>query len=393
MPSTLRRNKTEIMFAQDTLLYWLENDLLGFAISLLVAGILIPKIILIAFRRKLFDEIDERKIHRGVVPRLGGIAFFPAFLFSMSLVVALNLRFGSTIMTEALSSSIVPIYFEICAIILLYLVGIADDLIGVRYIAKFVVQIICAILLACSGMYIHDLYGMLWLHELPVWLAWGFSILVAVYVVNAINLIDGIDGLASGLSSIALIFYSIVFFNGGEFIYSLLAIACAGTLFPFFYYNVFGDASKQKKIFMGDTGALTTGMVLVFCAIGVMCARPDFLTVDYNPAIVAVSPLIVPCFDVFRVYFHRVKRGRNPFLPDKCHIHHKLLALGINQAGALLTILGVSVAFIGVNVLVSPYTNPNLIFVGDIVVWTIANILLTRAIRKRERTLGTVLYD
>ncbi len=381
------------MFAQDTLLYWLENDLLGFAISLLVAGILIPKIILIAFRRKLFDEIDERKIHRGVVPRLGGIAFFPAFLFSMSLVVALNLRFGSTLMTDALSSSIVPIYFEICAIILLYLVGIADDLIGVRYIAKFVVQIICAILLACSGMYIHDLYGMLWLHELPVWLAWGFSILVAVYVVNAINLIDGIDGLASGLSSIALIFYSIVFFNGGEFIYSLLAIACAGTLFPFFYYNVFGDASKQKKIFMGDTGALTTGMVLVFCAIGVMCARPDFLTVDYNPAIVAVSPLIVPCFDVFRVYFHRVKRGRNPFLPDKCHIHHKLLALGINQAGALLTILGVSVAFIGVNVLVSPYTNPNLIFVGDIVVWTIANILLTRAIRKRERTLGTVLYD
>ncbi|MDE5674919.1 MAG: undecaprenyl/decaprenyl-phosphate alpha-N-acetylglucosaminyl 1-phosphate transferase [Muribaculaceae bacterium] len=375
------------------MLYWLENDLLGFAISLLVAGILIPKIILIAFRRKLFDEIDERKIHRGVVPRLGGIAFFPAFLFSMSLVVALNLRFGSTLMTDALSSSIVPIYFEICAIILLYLVGIADDLIGVRYIAKFVVQIICAILLACSGMYIHDLYGMLWLHELPVWLAWGFSILVAVYVVNAINLIDGIDGLASGLSSIALIFYSIVFFNGGEFIYSLLAIACAGTLFPFFYYNVFGDASKQKKIFMGDTGALTTGMVLVFCAIGVMCARPDFLTVDYNPAIVAVSPLIVPCFDVFRVYFHRVKRGRNPFLPDKCHIHHKLLALGINQAGALLTILGVSVAFIGVNVLVSPYTNPNLIFVGDIVVWTIANILLTRAIRKRERTLGTVLYD
>lgn len=381
------------MFAQDTMLYWLENDLLGFAISLLVSGILIPKIILIAFRRKLFDDIDERKIHRGVVPRLGGIAFFPAFLFSVSLVVALNMRFGSTIMSDALSLTIVPIYFEICAIILLYLVGIADDLIGVRYIAKFVVQIICAILLACSGMYIHNFYGMLWLHELPVWLAWIFSILVAVYVVNAINLIDGIDGLASGLSSIALIFYAVVFFNGCEFIYSLLAAACAGTLFPFFYYNVFGDATKQKKIFMGDTGALTTGMVLVFCAIAVMCARPDFLTVDYNPAMVALSPLIVPCFDVFRVYFHRVKKGRNPFLPDKCHIHHKLLALGMNQASALLSILGVSVAFIGINVLVSPYANPNLIFAGDVVVWTAANILLTRAIRRREKLLGKELYD
>lgn len=381
------------MFTQDTLLYWLENDLLCFAISVLIAGILIPKITLIAFRRNLFDEIDERKIHRGVVPRLGGIAFFPAFLFSLTLVVALNLRLGSAPMIDAIGGAFVPIYFEICAIILLYLVGIADDLIGVRYMVKFVVQIVCAILLACSGMYIDNLYGILWLNELPDVLAWLFSILVTVYVVNAINLIDGIDGLASGLSSIALIFYAVVFFNGGEFIYSLLAVASAGTLFPFFYYNVFGDVTKQKKIFMGDTGALTTGMVLVFCAIAVMCAKPDFLTVDYNPAIVALSPLIVPCFDVFRVYFHRVKKGRNPFLPDKCHIHHKILALGMNQAAALLTILGVSIAFIGINVLVSPFTNPTIIFIGDVVVWTIANILLTRAIRQREKRLDKTLYD
>ena len=381
------------MFTQDTLLYWLDKELLCFAISVLIAGILIPKIILIAFRRNLFDEIDERKIHRGVVPRLGGIAFFPAFLFSLTLVVALNLRLGSAPMIDAIGGAFVPIYFEICAIILLYLVGIADDLIGVRYMAKFVVQIVCAILLACSGMYIDNLYGILWLNELPDVLAWLFSILVTVYVVNAINLIDGIDGLASGLSSIALIFYAVVFFNGGEFIYSLLAVASAGTLFPFFYYNVFGDVTKQKKIFMGDTGALTTGMVLVFCAIAVMCAKPDFLTVDYNPAIVALSPLIVPCFDVFRVYFHRVKKGRNPFLPDKCHIHHKILALGMNQAAALLTILGVSIAFIGINVLVSPFTNPTIIFIGDVVVWTIANILLTRAIRQREKRLDKTLYD
>lgn len=381
------------MFTHDTLLYWIGNDLLSFAISVLIAGILIPRIILIAFRRKLFDEIDERKIHRGIVPRLGGIAFFPAFLFSISLVVALNLRLGNFPMSDALPAAIVPIYFEICAIILLYLVGIADDLIGVRYIAKFVVQIACAILLVCSGMYINDLYGILWLHRLPTWLAWIFSILVVVYVVNAINLIDGIDGLASGLSTIALIFYSVVFFNGCEYLYSMLAAACAGTLFPFFYYNVFGDAKRQKKIFMGDTGALTTGMVLVFCTIAVMCAKPDFLTVDYNPAIVALSPLVVPCFDVFRVYIHRVKKKRNPFLPDKCHIHHKLLALGMNQTAALLTILAVSILFIGVNVLVSPFTTPNLILVGDILIWTIGNILLTRAIRCREKTIGETLYD
>lgn len=367
--------------------------MLAFGVALLVAGILIPRILLIAFRRQLFDEIDERKIHRGVVPRLGGIAFFPAILFSMAFVVALNLRLGSDVMHDAITPILVPLYFEICAIILLYLVGIADDLIGVRYLAKFAVQIIAAILMVVSGMYVCDLYGLLWLHEVPVWLGWLFTGFVVVYVVNAINLIDGIDGLASGLSTIALVFYAVVFFQGEQYIFSMLAAAAAGTLLPFFYYNVFGDATKQKKIFMGDTGALTTGMVLVFCAVAVMNSRPDFLTVDYNPAMVALSPLVIPCFDVFRVYFHRVRRHRNPFLPDKCHIHHKLLALGMTQTRALLLILASSVGFIGLNVLLSPYVNATVLLLIDVALWTGINVLLTRAIRKRESRLNTDLYN
>lgn len=381
------------MFSEDEILFWIENDLLALAIAVIIAGVLIPKIILIAFRRKLFDEVNERKIHRGIVPRLGGIAFFPAILFSLALVVALNLRFGNVEMSAAVASRAVPIYFAICAIILLYLVGIADDLIGVRYLAKFVVQIISAILLVCSGMHINNFYGILWIHEMPIWLSSIFTAFIVVYVVNAINLIDGIDGLASGLSTIALAFYAIVFFQGGEYLYSLIACAAAGTLLPFFYYNVFGDAKKHTKIFMGDTGALTTGMVLVFCAIAVMCAKPDFLTLDYNPAMVALSPLVIPCFDVFRVYFHRVRNGRNPFLPDKCHIHHKLLALGVSQTFAMLMILLASLFFIGMNVLLSPYVNPTLLLILDVFIWTLGNLALTKAIRKRERRLGQQLYE
>ncbi|MDE5975716.1 MAG: undecaprenyl/decaprenyl-phosphate alpha-N-acetylglucosaminyl 1-phosphate transferase [Muribaculaceae bacterium] len=381
------------MISQDLFIYWLQNDLIVFAVSFIISGIVIPKIILIAFRKNLFDEVNERKIHQGVVPRLGGIAFFPALLFSMAVVIATNIRFGCGSMEMAIDQRLMPLFFEICAIILLYLVGIADDLIGVKYRAKFVVQIVSGGLLVAAGLYIDNFYGMLWLHRLPMWLSWIFTLLVVVYVVNAINLIDGIDGLASGLSTIALAFYAVVFFIGGEFIYSMLAAATAGTLFPFFYFNVFGDAKKQKKIFMGDTGALTTGMVLVFCTVGVMCARPDYLQDNYNPAIVALSPLVIPCFDVFRVYFHRVRHHRNPFLPDKCHIHHKLLALGMSQAAALLSILCASLVFIGANVLISPYINPNLIFLLDIILWTIGNYWLTKAIRRRERRLSVTLYE
>lgn len=382
-----------LLIEDNNILFWLGNDFIVFAISVLLAGIIIPRIILIAFRKKLFDDVDERKIHQGVVPRLGGIAFFPAMLFSIALVVAIDLRLGSDMMAQEAGPTLMPVLFEICAIILLYLVGMADDLIGVRYMAKFLVQIISAVLIVASGMYIDNLYGILWIHQIPWWIAWPLTGFIVVYVVNAINLIDGIDGLASGLSTIALVFYTVVFFQGAEFIYSMVAAATAGTLFPFFYYNVFGDARRQKKIFMGDTGALTTGMILVFCAIAVICSRPDFLTVEYNPAMVAVSPLIIPCFDVFRVYFHRVRRRRNPFLPDKCHIHHKLLALGFNQRVALPMILGASILFIGINVLLSPYINPTLLLICDVAIWTVGNMLLTMAIRKREKKLGVSLYD
>ena len=157
------------MFSNDIILFWLENDLLSFLIAVVLAGIIIPKIILIAFRRKLFDEIDERKIHRGVVPRLGGIAFFPAIIFSLALVAGINMRFGNILMMQEVAQNIVIIYFEICAIILLYLVGIADDLIGVRYMAKFVVQIIAAILLVSSGMYIDNFYVIILIVSLSCW--------------------------------------------------------------------------------------------------------------------------------------------------------------------------------------------------------------------------------
>lgn len=372
---------------------WITNDILTFAISLVLAGIIIPQILLIAFRKKLFDEVDERKIHKGVVPRLGGIAFLPSILFSLALVIGFNLRLeGEELFVELLSST-VPIYFMVCAVLLMFLVGMADDLIGVRYMAKFIVQIISALLICASGLYIDNLYDFLWLHELPGWLAFLVTAFAVVFVVNSINLIDGIDGLASGLSTVALVFYALVFYYGGQYVYSMVASAGVGTLLPFFYYNVFGNAKKQKKIFMGDTGALTTGMILVFCAIAVLHIDGVDFTTDYNPVVVALSPLIIPCFDVVRVYLHRVSRHRNPFLPDKCHIHHKLLALGLNQRLALIVIMLWSTMFILGNVTLSPYVNPTVLIVSDIAVWSVINILMSKAIARREKRFNIKLYD
>lgn len=372
---------------------WITNDILTFAISLLLAGIIIPQILLIAFRKKLFDSMDERKIHKGVVPRLGGISFLPSILFSLALVVGLNLEYGGADALAEFSSAEIPFYFMICAVLLMFLVGMADDLIGVRYIAKFMIQILSSLLILSSGLYVNNLFGFIWLNELPFWLGGLITVFAVVFVVNAINLIDGIDGLASGLSTVALIFYAVVFYKGGAYTYSMLACAAVGTLFPFFYYNVFGNAKKQKKIFMGDTGALTTGMILVFCCIAVLHLDRKSFVMDINPVVMALSPLIIPCFDVVRVYLHRVERHRNPFLPDKCHIHHKLLALGLNQRAALIVIMIWSALFIIVNVALSPYINPTALIAMDVVIWTIINMIMSRVIKRREKQLNVKLYD
>lgn len=347
----------------------------------------------IAFKRRLFDEIDERKIHRGIVPRLGGISFLPAYLFSFCIVVGCNIRLQVPGAHGAVMTALVPIFFLLCAAMLMYLVGIADDLVGVRYRAKFVLQIIAAALIVMSGSWIMSLYGFLGIESVPTIIGWLITILLVIYVVNAVNLIDGIDGLASGLSGIALSFYSVIFFHAGEYIYGLLAAATLGALLPFFYFNVFGSPERHNKIFMGDTGSLTIGTVLAFLSIRVFdLGTVEGLTAN-NPLVLAIAPIIVPCFDVARVFLHRVRNGHNPFLPDKCHIHHKLLALGMHQWQALVSILVLDAFFILINICMSPNLNATWIILCDLAIWISFNMLLTKFIRVREQKLGQRLYE
>lgn len=375
---------------------WTLDELAVFLISAGLSGIIIPKILLIAFRKRLFDEPDERKIHTAAVPRLGGLAFMPSIVFSICLVVGvkgildaqgLSAYFGGPSEVGDMSEMLLPMCFGLCAVMMMYLVGIADDLIGVRYRAKFVAQILAALLLAMGGVRIENFHGFMWLYELPVGLSWAATVLLVVFITNAINLIDGIDGLASGLSGIAMAFYGFVFMHTGHMLYAMLAFAGLGTLVPFFYYNVFGNPAMGKKIFMGDTGSLTTGLILSFLSIEV-CSLPEGSVYSWDVMVVAFAPLAIPCLDVIRVFVHRIVRGMSPFLPDKSHIHHKLLALGIPQRWAMITILATSSALIAANLLMSVHMGPMWVLVIDMVVWVAANWQLTRCIMARQKRLG-----
>ncbi len=363
---------------------WLINCLAVFFLCIFCSGIVIPQILLIAFRKKLFDVPDERKIHRSLVPRLGGIAFIPVILFAIFLVTGVNLVVGNSQFMNTSLSEICPLMFGFCSMVVLYLVGIADDLIGVRYVAKFAAQVICAIFLITGGIWLDDFHGALGIYFIPKYIGYPFTVLLIVFIINAVNLIDGIDGLASGLSGIATLIYGVTFFILHDYLYAMLSFTTLGVLVPFFYFNVFGDAEKRRKIFMGDTGSLTIGVILAFLSIR-MAMYPMDDCLSTNPLILAFTPLFVPCCDVVRVYLHRVRNGKNPFLPDKTHIHHKLLAIGMHQRVAMVTIISSTFLLVLANIFLSSYLNINILVLIDVVLWVLVNIWLSKKALKRQQ--------
>lgn len=325
-------------------------------ISIALTGVLIPKILLISFRKNLFDVPDSRKIHKMPVPRLGGIAFMPSIFFTIAALIGVNRLMLSSFHVPYFMFSPVNICFGMCAVMVVYLVGIADDLIGVKYRAKFVAQVIAALFVVSTGTWIHNLDGFLGFYQLPPSVGIPLSVVVIVFIMNAINLIDGIDGLASGLSAIAFLLFAVVFYSIGQIVYALVCASALGTLIPFYYYNVFGDARVSKKIFMGDTGSLTVGLIVSFMALQLCNSTLPSVWASDSFAI-AFAPLIVPCFDVVRVFGNRIIRHRNPFNPDKTHIHHKLMACGLPQRSAMIIILLISAALTAVNIILAPGLN------------------------------------
>jgi UDP-N-acetylmuramyl pentapeptide phosphotransferase/UDP-N-acetylglucosamine-1-phosphate transferase len=260
-----------------------------------------------------------------------------------------------------------------------------DDVIGVSYRSKFVLQILAAALICCSGLYISNLYGVLGIHHLPALIGVPLTIVIIVFIINSINLIDGIDGLASGLCIFGGIGYALMFNHFAMDMNLVLAVSMLGVLLMFYLYNVFGKPGVNKT-FMGDTGSLTMGFLLAYFAIKLCCFK-DFLADEPLKAdqlfVYGISVIIIPVLDVFRVFFARILDGRSPFYPDKRHIHHKFLALGFSMRQSRWAIFGISFLFLAMNILLSFIleVNINLVILADAVVWILMNMYISSRVR------------
>ncbi|WP_455614040.1 MraY family glycosyltransferase [Bacteroides congonensis] len=361
-----------------------------FILSVLLAVIVIPRIIFISYKKRLFDVPDVRKVHKTPTPRLGGLAFVPVIMISVCIITGIRYYMNNPVDSLWSSSLFIQYLFLVAGMTLLYLIGVADDLVGVGYRYKFIVQILSASFLPLSGLWINDLGGLLGFHAIPAFIGMPLTVFLVVYITNAINLIDGIDGLASGLTCIALVLLIIVCALTGQWTHALLASATLGVVSTFYYYNVF--SASDRKLFMGDAGSLTLGYILSFLVLHFWMQESYWDPFELNLNMVTISALLIPLLDVIRVFVSRVRDGRNPFLPDKNHIHHKLLRTGMRVRAVMISLLLLSVFLISTNFILSFYINTTFMLLFDLGFWCAVHLVINRGIAKHEKLTGKKWY-
>lgn len=321
----------------------------AFLLSVGTGWVIIPRIVMISKKKRLFDELSARKSHTGMVPRLGGASFFPTFLFAFTLTMGMRYIFGYNVADDYFMDSLRELMFLLAGSTVLFCVGMADDLTGVGYKGKFLAQTLSAVLICCSGVEITSLDGLFGIYEIPYWVGIILTVLIIVLLANAYNLIDGIDGLCSGLSLLALLTFGLWFIVHGIYVYAMMAMAMAGVVLVFFFYNVLG---KRLKVFMGDTGSLLLGYLIAFLGLKFysLNVSGEFFRINAAPA-VFLGVVSIPVFDVVRVFCARMVAGLSPFYPDRRHIHHKLLRIGLTHLQSAMVIVLLQVGFILLNFL------------------------------------------
>jgi UDP-GlcNAc:undecaprenyl-phosphate GlcNAc-1-phosphate transferase len=310
-----------------TLFNYLLHQVAPFGVSLIIVIVLTPVWISICKKWNLFDEPDSRKHHRHMIPSMGGIAIFAGLFISF-------LSFAEIHDLEKLR-------FLFGAALILFFTGFFDDLMDVPAKNKLMLQIGSGLVAFAGGYRIETFNGFLGIHEIPLLVQLPATVLLIVGFTNAFNFIDGIDGLAATLGLVFSFTMGILFLEYAKTDYAMLCFCMCGALAGFLVYNI-----SPARIFMGDTGSLIVGFVVVILAVELCNA----VAADPNPAYSnpsrVLAILFVPLFDISRVLVIRFLNGNSPFAPDRNHLHHLILKFGFGHTAAMAIIVSISIGII-----------------------------------------------
>lgn len=304
-----------------------------------LGALFMPVVLRIAQAKHFVVRPNKRMSHTGEVPNIGGLDICFSFLLTY-----LIFEFNTLQQSQ----------FLMIGVFAIMMVGFVDDILILPPLTKLMCELLAGVaLISFADIRLTNLHGFMGVEVLPEVWSYVLSFFVLAAIINAFNLIDGVDGLASGLGMLYCSFFGAWFYLAGDSPWSILAICLVGSLAVFFCYNVFGG--KRTKIFMGDSGSLLVGYMLTafvfrFCEMNAYGPLPDRLHMSAAPA-VAISVLSIPIFDTLRVSLARIKNKKSPFQPDKNHIHHLLLNTGLNHIQTTAVLLCVSALLIGVGIL------------------------------------------
>ena len=303
------------------------NILFAFLTSLIITYVLIPKIIFFSDKFRLTDVPGERSSHKRSVPIFGGIAIFSGIIFSL-------------LFWEKLDS----IQFILVSLVIVFFVGVIDDLLGLSPYKKIIGQVIAILILIYLGkIQINSMHGVLGVYELPDIIATLFTVFVVIVITNGFNLIDGVDGLASGIGVIASLGFGVMAYLMNQTDMAIIAFSLLGALLAFLKYNF-----HPARLFMGDTGSLLVGMTLSVLAINLIHSGVVTETIHFpnKGPLIAIIFLAIPLFDSLRVFVVRIIYGKNPLYAGREHIHHALLDLGFGHKKTALALYLMSILLI-----------------------------------------------
>ena len=339
-------------------------------ISVLITLFSIPSILHVARFRHLYDDLGHfRKTHDHGIPRLGGVAIFVGFTITSLLF--------------CMTDKSLPINYLLTACIILFAMGLKDDLSGVNSSTKFLIQlIVCVILVLLGNIRLTSMYGVFGIFELPYFLSVGLSVFLILMVVNAFNLIDGIDGLAASTGIIANGTFAGLFLYIHQYELAAVSLAMVGAIIGFLRFNI-----TPAKIFMGDTGSLLIGLISAVMAIKFVEVNKVGNGVPFQiyavPAI-TFAVLIGPLFDTARVFILRISSGVSPFTADRNHTHHRMLRLGFSHMQTTLILSSINLISILTTLLFSSFGNSTLIIL-ILSFSMLFNWMITFFIRSKER--------